>query len=54
MKICVVGAEFFSYRQTDMTKPIVSSRNIANAPKNLLADSHYNKVTVRSVQGNTC
>jgi hypothetical protein len=50
MKICVLGAEFFHTDiQTDMAKLIVSYRNIANVPKNLIPDSHYNNVTVRSV-----
>ena len=39
MKIPAVGAELFHVdgradRQTDMTKPTVAFRNLANAPKN--------------------
>jgi len=35
MKIRPVGAEFFPCGRTDMRKPTVAFRNVANAPKNL-------------------
>jgi hypothetical protein len=49
MKICPLVAELFGEdRQTDMTKPIVAFRNVANTPKPCSNDKHY-RVILRSV-----